>query len=106
MRGVLLVNFLKERGSYVEKPRIRLMNAKDQRFDSWKEISLHLKRTIRTCYRWNKDLGLPVYRVDIVSKRSKVFAYKNEIDEWFKRKSHTGGRKTQAGRRKRSFKKN
>ena len=57
------------------------------RFDSWKEISLYLNRTIRTCYRWSKDLGLPVYRVDRKSKRSRVFAYKDEIDEWFGNKS-------------------
>ena len=40
------------------------------RFDSWKEISVYLNRTIRTCYRWCNDLGLPVYRVDRMSKRS------------------------------------
>jgi hypothetical protein len=40
------------------------------RFDSWKEISLYLNRTIRTCYRWSNDLGLPVYRVDRMSKHS------------------------------------
>jgi hypothetical protein len=60
--------------------------AEKVRFDSWKEISLYLNRTIRTCYRWCNDLGLPVYRVDRMSKRSRVFAYKNEIDEWFRGK--------------------
>jgi hypothetical protein len=70
------------------------------RFDSWKEISLYLNRTIRTCYRWRKDLGLPVYRVDRMSKRSRVFAYKNEIDQWFNRKSGPQVRRTRPGRRK------
>ena len=40
------------------------------RFDSWKEISLYLNRTVRTCYSWSHDLGLPVYRVDGMSKHS------------------------------------
>jgi hypothetical protein len=70
------------------------------RFDSWKEISLYLNRTIRTCYRWSNDLGLPVYRVDRMSKRSRVFAYKNEIDEWFEGKRNPQARRTRAGRRK------
>lgn len=69
------------------------------RFDSWKEISLYLNRTIRTCYRWRNDLGLPVYQVDRMSKRSRIFAYKNEIDRWFKRKIGPQVRRTRAGRR-------
>jgi len=57
----------------------------NKRFDSWKEISLYLRRSIRTCYKWNKDLGLPVYRINKRSKRSRVIAFKPEIDRWFKR---------------------
>ena len=70
------------------------------RFDSWKEISSYLNRTIRTCYRWSDDLGLPVYRVDRMSKRSRVFAYKNEIDHWFKGKSGPQAQRTCLRRRK------
>jgi hypothetical protein len=62
-----------------------------KRLDSWKEISLYLNRTIRTCYRWGNDLGLPVYRVDKRSKHSRVFAYKDELDEWFKKKKQSFG---------------
>lgn len=54
--------------------------------DSWKDISDYLDRDIRTCARWEKELGLPVYRFDKDSLRSKVFAYKSEIDEWLKEK--------------------
>jgi TolB-like protein len=54
--------------------------------DSWKDISDYLDRDIRTCARWEKELGLPVYRFDKESPRSKVFAYKSEIDEWLKEK--------------------
>ena len=55
---------------------------KKEILDSWKAISEYLNRGIRTCYRWNKELGLPVYHIDKDSSRSKVFAYKSEIDEW------------------------
>lgn len=63
--------------------------------DSWKAISDYLDRDIRTCARWEKELGLPVYRINNHSPRSKVFAYKTEIDEWMKEKAnHNGNRKT------------
>jgi TolB-like protein len=58
-------------------------------FDSWKDISRYLERDIRTCYRWEKELGLPVYRIDQGSLRSKVFAYKSDIDGWLKEKTET-----------------
>jgi len=56
--------------------------------DSWKDISEYLDRDTRTCARWEKELGLPVYRFDKDSPRSKVFAYKSEIDEWLKEKTN------------------
>ncbi|MFW6131416.1 MAG: tetratricopeptide repeat protein [Candidatus Aminicenantaceae bacterium] len=55
--------------------------------DSWKEISNYLSRDIRTCYRWEKKFNLPVHRIDDNSPRSKVFAYKSEIDKWLKERS-------------------
>ena len=58
---------------------------KKERLDSWKEIAEYLNRTERTCFRWNKELGLPVYRINKKSLRSKVFAYKSEIDTWFEK---------------------
>jgi len=65
--------------------------------DSWKDISKYLGRDIRTCYRWEKELGLPVHRIDSESTRSKVFAYKSEIDQWLR------DRATGKGIEKRSF---
>ncbi len=55
--------------------------------DSWKAIADYLNRKIRTCYRWEKELGLPVYQIDNDSSRSKVFAYKSEIDQWLKKRT-------------------
>ena len=56
--------------------------------DSWKDISDYLGRDIKTCARWEKELGLPIHRIDQDSSRSNVFAYKSEIDEWLKTKTN------------------
>lgn len=64
------------------------MNNKEV-LDSWKDISQYLERDVRTCHRWERELGLPVYRIDQGSLRSKVFAYKSDIDGWLKEKTET-----------------
>src|SRR4030043_11366 len=56
--------------------------------DSWKKISEYLGREIRTCHKWEKDLRLPVHRIDPNSSRSKVFAYKSEIDLWLRERAN------------------
>jgi TolB-like protein len=55
--------------------------------NSWKEISNYLDRNVRTCQRWETELGLPVNRIDQNSEHSKVFAYKLDIDQWLKEKA-------------------
>src|SRR5687767_9100994 len=52
-----------------------------QRLNSWKEISAHLKRDVRTVSRWEKERGLPVHRVP-GGKGPSVFAYTDEVDAW------------------------
>lgn len=64
---------------------------KDNILQSWKEISNYLDRDTRTCLRWESELGLPVYRIDKESLRSKVFAYKSEIDQWLKKRATLNG---------------
>ncbi len=56
-----------------------------EKLDSWKEIARHLKRDVRTCQRWEKELGLPVHRLEGTS-RPRVFAYTEEINTWIKKK--------------------
>jgi excisionase family DNA binding protein len=48
---------------------------------SWKEIASYLGVDKRTCYRWEKKLGLPIHRFE-GTQRSRVFAYKDELDRW------------------------
>lgn len=55
---------------------------KENLLNSWKEISQYLGRDIRTCFRWEKKHGLPVHRLDSESGKSRVFAYKDELDKW------------------------
>jgi len=54
---------------------------------SWKEIAVYLDRDVRTCRRWETQLGLPVHRID-GSPAARVFAYKDEIDGWMQAKVH------------------
>jgi tetratricopeptide (TPR) repeat protein len=55
--------------------------------ESWKEIAAHLHRNVRTCQLWERDLGLPVHRLD-GSPRARVFAYTTELDAWREEKLH------------------
>jgi TolB-like protein len=50
---------------------------------SWKEIAGHLGRETRTVQRWEKTEALPVRRHEH-QKKSTVYAYTSELDEWFK----------------------
>jgi hypothetical protein len=59
---------------------------RNNRLTSWKEIADYLGCDARTCVRWEKHLGLPVHRME-GSKKSRVFAFRDEIDEWQRRKS-------------------
>ncbi len=57
--------------------------AKDNLLRSWKDISAYLGCDTRTCYRWEKNHGMPVHRAEGGEMKSPVFAYKDELDSWF-----------------------
>ncbi len=57
----------------------------DKKLVSWKEIATHLGREVRTVQRWEKTEGLPVHRHEH-RKKSTVYAYTGELDEWFKKR--------------------
>lgn len=54
---------------------------KGRHLDSWKEIAEYLNRNVRTCQVWERELGLPVHRLD-GSPKARVSAYTGEIDRW------------------------
>jgi len=58
--------------------------SKDDLLRSWKEIAAYLGCDVRTCYRWEHERGLPVHRAEDAEKKSPVFAYKHELDAWFR----------------------
>ena len=69
--------------------------SKDNLLRSWKEISAYLGCDVRTCHRWESQRGMPVHRAEGAEKKSPVFAYKDELDAWFKdtfrNHGHNGG---------------
>jgi len=55
----------------------------NDRLDSWKEIAGYLNRSVRTVTRWEREESLPVHR-HLHSKSGSVYAYKAELDDWWK----------------------
>lgn len=51
--------------------------------NSWKEIAQYISCGVRTAQRWERDLLMPVHRPRERS-RSRVLAFKSEIDGWVK----------------------
>jgi hypothetical protein len=58
----------------------------DKPFSSWKEIAAYLGCDERTCLRWEKQHGLPIHRIGDSQVKSHVFAYREELDEWLRRR--------------------
>lgn len=58
----------------------------NDRLDSWKEIAIYLKRSVRTVQRWEREAGMPVHRLP-TEKRGVVHAYRPEIDRWWQTRS-------------------
>src|SRR5580704_6248169 len=55
----------------------------EKKLVSWKEIAAYLGREVRTVQRWEKTEDLPVRRHEHM-KKSTVYAYPSELDEWVK----------------------
>src|SRR6266851_2206368 len=68
----------------------------DNFLDSWKEIAAYLGREVRTVQRWEKKEGLPVHR-QIHEKLGTVYAYKSEIDAWWRERSAKLASKSENG---------
>src|SRR6476660_3496017 len=66
------------------------------RLDSWKEIASYLRRDVRTVQRWEKKEGLPVYR-HLHDKLGSIYAYRNELTQWFTTRQQSGATGTVAG---------
>lgn len=53
-----------------------------RRLDSWKDVADYLSRDVSTVMRWARTDGLPVHHIG-GSRHRAVFAWTDEIDEWF-----------------------
>jgi DNA-binding beta-propeller fold protein YncE len=56
-----------------------------EKLEGWKAIAGHFDVVPRVAQRWEKELGLPVWREDRQQK-AKVFAYSDELDAWRKQR--------------------
>lgn len=63
-------------------------SSKPARLDSWKEIAVYLGKGERTVKRWERERGLPAYRVP-GRGRGSVYAFTAELDEWLKVQTST-----------------
>jgi TolB-like protein/lipoprotein NlpI len=57
----------------------------EKKLVSWKEIAAYLGREVRTVQRWEKTEDLPVRRHEH-TKKSTVYAYPSELDDWVKKR--------------------
>lgn len=57
------------------------MSETRSRLTSWKDIAAHLERDVRTVMRWEKERGLPVYRLP-GGRGTRVWAYVDELTAW------------------------
>jgi TolB-like protein/Tfp pilus assembly protein PilF len=55
---------------------------KDERvLNGWKAVAAYVGHTEKTCRKWERELGLPVHRLED-SPKARVFAYADELDRW------------------------
>jgi PAS domain S-box-containing protein len=55
---------------------------------SWKEIAGYAHASVRTLQRWEKDFHFPIRRV-LTKKGSVVFAFRSDLDAWFRARTET-----------------
>jgi hypothetical protein len=55
---------------------------RSDRLDTWKEVAAHLRRSVRTVQRWEREEALPVHR-HRHDKLGSIYAFKAELDAWW-----------------------
>ena len=53
--------------------------------NGWKEIAAFLGKSVRSVQRWERDLGLPVRRINTPDQGQIVYASREEIEGWRRR---------------------
>jgi hypothetical protein len=75
-------------------------SSRQTRLHSWKEISAFMGCDARTCTRYEKEYGLPVYRVG-GKKKGSVFAYREELEQWMASFARNGSAEKKASEQRR-----
>jgi hypothetical protein len=65
------------------------MDLESGRIESWKEIAEYLNCSPRAARVWAKERGLPVHHLP-GDKRSRVHAFRPELDQWLKKRRGPG----------------
>jgi PAS domain S-box-containing protein len=55
---------------------------------SWKEIAGYAGASVRTLQRWEREFHLPIRRI-ATKKGSVVFAFRSDLDTWFRARTQT-----------------
>jgi hypothetical protein len=58
----------------------------NDRLDGWKAVAAHLRKSVRTAQRWERELGLPVHRMQTETGEI-VYAFSSEIDGWVRERA-------------------
>jgi PAS domain S-box-containing protein len=55
---------------------------------SWKEIASYAGASVRTLQRWEREFHLPIRRI-ATKKGAVVFAFRSDLDTWFRARTQT-----------------
>src|SRR4051812_31615831 len=56
------------------------------KLSSWKEIASYLGRSVRTVQRWERELGLPIRRIES-GRRPIIITSTAEVEDWVQKNS-------------------
>ena len=65
-----------------------------ERLESWKEIAVYFRRSVRCVQRWERNESLPVRR-HVHTASGTVFAYRTELEAWSRSRAVNDGRSRQ-----------
>lgn len=80
---------VREDSTAIEAMAEHLSAVRASTLNGWKDIAKFFGRGVRTVQRWERDLGLPVYRIRN-SEQSPVFSYTGELRLWLEARSAEG----------------
>jgi hypothetical protein len=65
--------------------------------NGWKDIAAYLGKSVRSVQRWERELGLPIHRINTPDGGQIIFANRIEIDDWKRAQEADESRPRDAG---------